>query len=327
MENIFLYPLKFTPILKEKIWGGYKLKEVYKKKTDKSYIGESWELSSIKGNNSKVSNGIYKDITLGSLIKRFKSDLVGEGVYNFFGDNFPLLLKLIDANENLSIQLHPNNTLARKRHNSFGKTEMWYIMEAEANSELYAGLKKEITKEQYLKGEFDSNKILDIIRVEKVKQGDCFFIDAGTIHAIGKGIVLAEIQQTSDVTYRLYDWNRLDHNNKGRELHTELAIEAIDFTKHQSTRIEYDDKTNQRSVLHSCDFFHTNIISNSGITTLDLDSINSFIVYMCVEGQGEIILNNNSVVIKKGETILIPAQSKQVTIVGSDLKLLEIFIN
>ena len=223
------YPIKFEPILKDKIWGGEKLKTVFNKKSTRNDIGESWELSDVDGNVSIVNNGVLKGTSLKTVLNTYKANLVGENVYNKFGNNFPLLIKFIDAKEALSIQVHPNDTLAKERHNSFGKTEMWYVMQAEAEGNLIVGFNKNTSKEEYIK-HLEEKKLLEILNQEKVQQGDVYFIPTGRIHAIGAGVLLAEIQQTSDITYRVYDWGRLDDKGNSRELHTELALDAIDYT-------------------------------------------------------------------------------------------------
>ena len=203
MKN--LYPLKFQPILKERIWGGNKLKTSLNKNSKLTNIGESWEISSVEGEISIVTNGSFRGKSLKELLRQFKSDLIGKKNYKNFKDKFPLLIKFIDANKDLSIQLHPNNELAAKRHNSFGKTEMWYVMQADCEANLIVGFKEQTSKEKYLK-HLNSKSLPEILNYEKVKPGDTYFIDVGRVHAIGAGVMLAEIQQTSDITYRLYDW-------------------------------------------------------------------------------------------------------------------------
>ncbi|MCH7524385.1 MAG: class I mannose-6-phosphate isomerase, partial [Bacteroidetes bacterium] len=223
-----LYPLKFQPILKEKIWGGQKLKTLLNKQNDLPNIGESWEISDVDGDTSIVINGELKGKTLKELLELFKGDLIGEKNYKIFGNKFPLLIKFIDAKEDLSIQLHPNDELAAKRHNSFGKTEMWYVMQADVGSNLIIGFNKRITPETYL-NYLEEKTLPKILNFDKVKEGDSYFIEVGRVHAIGAGVVLAEIQQTSDITYRVYDWDRVDDEGNSRDLHIDLAIDAIDI--------------------------------------------------------------------------------------------------
>lgn len=273
-----------------------------------------------------MANGNLKGKSLSSLIKEYKGNLVGRKVYNQFGDNFPLLFKFIDANDNLSIQLHPNDKLARERHDSFGKTEMWYVLESEDNSSLYAGFNRELTRETY-QTYFEKGRILNVIHIEKVSKGDAFFIDAGTIHAIGKGVLVAEIQQTSDITYRLYDWDRLDAEGKGRELHTDLAIEALDFTKRGSCKLEYDNNVNSPNEIYNCKYFTTNKLNIFKNTERNIKEVDSFIVYMCVEGKGVVIIEGKEEKIEKGETVLIPALAQNITIFSEEgVELLEVYI-
>ena len=223
-----LYPLKFNPILKDKIWGGEKLKNILNKQTEASNIGESWEVSDVEGDTSIVTNGPLKGQSLKELLSNFKSDLLGEKNYAQFGTKFPLLIKFIDAKEDLSIQLHPNDTLAAERHNSFGKTEMWYVMQADQDSNLIVGFNQDMNAEKYLH-HLDNKSLTEILNFDKVQAGDTYFIEVGRVHAIGAGVMLAEIQQTSDITYRVYDWDRVDDKGNERELHNDLAIDAIDF--------------------------------------------------------------------------------------------------
>ncbi|MBA6156279.1 class I mannose-6-phosphate isomerase [Tenacibaculum sp. S7007] len=322
-----IYPLKFTPILKQKIWGGISLINNLNKTSDfEKNIGESWELSGVKGNESVVSNGLYKGISIVDLLVRFKGDLVGDRVYKDFGDKFPLLFKFIDAADDLSLQLHPNDLLAKKRHGSLGKTEMWYVLDAKDGSKIYAGFNKELNIETYFDF-FTKGKILDTIHIDEVKKNDAFFIDVGTIHAIGKGILIAEIQQTSDITYRVYDWDRVDNNGKERELHTNLAIDALDFSKKGSCRLNYTNKVNCTNTVFSCNYFTTNKLNIDKELKRELKKIDSFVVYMCVEGRGEIEVEGYVEDFKKGETILIPACASKVLIkTNKNFQLLEVYI-
>jgi len=319
-----LYPIKFSPILKEKIWGGEKLKKLLNKNSLSNKTGESWELSGVEGDVSVVCNGALKGMSLQKLIENYKVALVGSAIYKKFGNTFPLLFKFIDANDDLSIQLHPNDELAQKRHNSFGKTEMWYVVAADAQSKLYIGFDKEYTKDQYL-SKFNNGEILEMVNALEVENGDVFFIETGTVHAIGKGVLIAEIQQTSDLTYRIFDWNRTDDNGVSRELHTDLALEAFDFSKTQIEKISYQNKSNQTEKLVSCPYFTTNKLNVEGSFKKDLSKIDSFVVYMCVEGSGEISIGENKEQLIKGETILIPAIVEAVEIMGC-VELLEVYI-
>jgi len=234
-----LYPLKFTPLFKYRIWGGSKLKTVLHKEYTEENIGESWEISDVSGDATRVENGFLKGKTLKEITKQFKGDFVGENVYKNFGEDFPLLIKFIDAETPLSIQVHPSNEIAKERHNSFGKNEMWYVMQADENAELIVGFDEEINKDSY-KTHLENNTILDVMHHEFVSKGDTFYIPTGRVHAIGAGVLLAEIQQTSDITYRIYDYDRVDaKTGEKRELHNELAIDVIDFKVHYSYKTTY----------------------------------------------------------------------------------------
>lgn len=240
-----LYPLKFDSILKSIIWGGDRITKFKNIQPQQDGIGESWEISGVKNNWSIVSNGELKGKSLQELVIEHKGELVGKSVYNKFGDTFPLLIKFIDAKQNLSIQVHPDDVLAKERHDSFGKTEMWYVVDADKNAFLYSGFKKQMTPDQYVQSVAD-NTFVDYLSKEETKAGDVFFLPAGRVHAIGAGLFVAEIQQTSDITYRIYDYDRKDANGNGRELHTELAKDAIDFKVYDNYKTKYTpQKINQ----------------------------------------------------------------------------------
>ena len=319
------YPIKFTPILKETIWGGKKLSELLHKESNSNNIGESWEISGVKNNISLVNNHVFKGKALTDLIETYKDDLVGHFIYQKFGNTFPLLFKFIDANDDLSIQLHPNDAIASKRHNSFGKTEMWYVVDADKGAKLYVGFDKEYSKEEYLE-KFNNGEILEMVNEIEVEKGDVFFIETGTVHAIGKGVLVAEIQQTSDITYRIFDWNRTDNEGNSRELHTEQALDAFDFSKTKLEKIKYENTLNQTETLVECEYFKTNKLTVKGELKKDISSLKSFIVYMCVEGEGIISVNGQKEIITKGETILIPAVVEEIEFEGSKLELLEVYI-
>jgi len=323
-----LYPLKFKPQFKEKIWGGQHLKEYLNKSLpEDKKIGESWEISGIQDNISVIENGYLQGNNLQELIEIYMGDILGDRIYKQFGIEFPLLIKFIDANDILSIQVHPDDELARKRHNAFGKTEMWYIIEAEKDAELISGFSKKIDKETYLK-HLESNKLPDILNYEKVQKGNVFFIPSGRVHAIGKGIVLAEIQQTSDVTYRIFDWNRKDDQGKYRELHTDLALDAIDFNVYDNYKTPYKINPNKDSKILNCKYFNTNIIQFDETIEKDYNQLDSFVIYICLDGKIEITYNETERLhIEKGETILIPAVFEHLIlnpVVQS--KLLEVYI-
>jgi len=231
-----LYPIRFSPIYKEKIWGGSRLKTILNKKITSDKIGESWEISAVQDNISLVENGFLEGNTLEEIISIYMGELVGEKIYEKFGIEFPLLFKFIDANDKLSIQVHPDNDLAKQRHQAYGKTEMWYVINAENDAEIIVGFNKEIDKYQYTKA-VKENTLIKLLNKEKVKKSDAFYIPSGRVHAIGKGVLLAEIQQTSDITYRIYDWDRKDANGQERELHTEWALDAIDYKFYKEYKI------------------------------------------------------------------------------------------
>jgi len=319
------YPIKFTAILKAKIWGGEKLQQVLKKKSFEKNIGESWEISGVEGDISVVANGNLAGKTLHELIKNFKGDFLGNHVYEKFGNQFPMLFKFIDAKENLSVQVHPNDEIAGKRHNSFGKTEMWYIVQADKNANLIIGFNQKVNAtlyEKYLK-----NGLLEkILHFEKVNVGDTFYITPGRIRAIGAGVLLAEIQQSSDITYRVFDWNRRDADGNLRELHTDLAIDAIDFEetktfKHKSSSVIYHTNT----ILNS-PYFTISILEINKKIHRNVSEIDSFIVYMCVDGNASIQVGNYVENIAIGDTVLIPALCKEISISATFAKLLEVFV-
>jgi mannose-6-phosphate isomerase len=319
------YPLKFKPILKQKIWGGNKLVTVLHKESSDKNIGESWEISDVTDNVSIVANGKLKGTSLKELVTTYQEDLVGKNNYEVFKDKFPLLIKFIDAAQDLSVQVHPNNELAKKRHNSFGKTEMWYIMEAEKDSNLVLGFSKAITPKKY-KELLDEKLITSVLNFEKVKKGDVFFIETGTVHAIGAGVVLAEIQQTSDITYRIYDWDRVDAQGNSRELHTDLAIDAINFSTNIRAKRNYTTAENNLNTMVACPYFKTNFIPIKGNLVLDYAKTDSFVIFMCVEGEATITISSNAEIINYGETILIPANATEVKIESEKCKLLEVTV-
>lgn len=319
------YPIKFKPILKDKIWGGSKLRTILKKDTKSNHAGESWEISEVEKSVSVVANGPLKDNSLSTLVAHYKGLLVGHSVYKKFGEKFPLLIKFIDANKELSVQLHPNDQLAMQRHNSLGKTEMWYIMQADENAKINIGFNKYVTEEDYIK-HLEEGKISEILNFETVKKGDSFFIKTGKVHAIGAGVLLAEIQQTSDITYRIYDWDREDQDGNRRELHTALAIDAIDFNHSKDFKTDYQNITNTSSEISSCEYFTTNFLPVEGELTKDYSNLDSFVIYMCVSGAGEITIEGNTEKIAMGQTILIPARNNKVEISAMYCELLEIYI-
>ncbi len=320
-----LYPLKFEPILKERLWGGLKLGELLGKSISSDHTGESWELSGVPGDVSVVANGPLKGKSLQELIELYSHNLMGEDVISRFGNEFPILIKFIDAQKDLSIQLHPGDDLARKRHGSFGKTEMWYIMDAEPDSKLIIGFNRDVSPEEY-KASLKDNSLLELLNFEKVKEGDTFLINNGKVHAIGGGIVLAEIQQTSDVTYRIFDFNRRDQNGQLRELHTELAADAIDYNKKDDFRVNYWTKEGVTNEMVRSPYFTTSYLPLSETTKLDLRNRSSFSIYICVKGSAIIKNKSGSTSVQMGETILIPANTELLEIQTDGVILLEVTI-
>jgi mannose-6-phosphate isomerase len=323
-----LYPLKFETILKEKVWGGNALVSRYNKKSTGSLkIGESWELSAIADYQSVISNGFLAGNNIEELIEVYMGDITGDTVFEKFGNEFPLLIKIIEAQEDLSIQVHPGNDLAKKRHNAYGKTEMWYILERQEGSKIYTGFRDGVTKEIYEEA-VRKGEIEDLLNIENVDPGDTFFTPAGRVHAIGAGIVLVEIQQTSDITYRIYDWNRKSSGKEKRELHLDLALDAIDFNQIGKSKIRREPVLNKTVNLVDCEFFNTNIISFNSPVNKDYNLYDSFVVYICIGGEFLIRWDNTFEKVSKGETVLLPAMIKEVILepVG-EAQVLEIFIN
>jgi mannose-6-phosphate isomerase len=323
-----LYPLKFEPILKEKIWGGDALEKNFGKNgSNLKNVGESWELSAISDNLSVIRNGFLAGNNIEEIIEVYMGDITGEAIFDKFGFEFPLLIKLIEAKEDLSIQVHPDNELAKKRHKAYGKTEMWYILQSEKKAKIYSGFSKPVTRELYINS-LNNNTLQDILGIENAESGDAFFIPAGTIHAIGAGTVLAEIQQTSDITYRIYDWGRKNGKGESRELHTDLALDAIDFKSPARNKIRKEVHENKPVNLVSCEFFETNIIHFNKQIERDYNLIDSFVVYICTGGKFSICWDEKSETASKGETILLPALIRYVVLVPEpDASLLEIYIN
>lgn len=323
-----LYPLKFIPLYKDKIWGGNKIKTVLNKDFgDLPNCGESWELSGVEGNVSVVANGFLEGNTLEELIEIYMGDLVGDRVFDRFGIEFPLLIKFIDANDDLSIQVHPDDQMAEKRHNAFGKTEMWYVIQADQGSQLQVGFNQQVDAQHYLE-KLENNALTEILNFEQVSAGDVYFIPAGRVHAIGKGILLAEIQQTSDITYRIYDYDRRDKEGNPRELHTDLALDAIDFTIHPEYKTTYEVKANESVELVKCKYFTTNILELNKVVEKDYNELDSFVIFICLEGSVEVETEAGSEAISMGETILIPASIESVRLKprSSSVKLLEVTI-
>ena len=325
MGKTELYPIKFVPILKERLWGGSKLGKLFGKKVNQDHIGESWEISGVAGDVSVVAEGALKGKDLRTLIDEYGEALLGTEVYKNFGNEFPVLIKIIDARKDLSIQLHPNDELARVRHGSHGKTEMWYIMDAEDDSKLIIGFNKDVSPEEYQRS-LENSTLAELLHYEAVSEGDTFFINAGKVHAIGAGIVLAEIQQTSDITYRIFDYNRRDQNGDLRELHTELALQAIDYEKKDDFRVAYDNKVNELNEMVDCPYFTTRHLKLDEGKRLSLTDRSSFTIYLCVKGELTLASDTGKVDLSAGETVLVPACVNEIEINTSHCTLLEVTV-
>lgn len=309
-----LYPFTFKPILKKVIWGGSDICPFKEISPVENGVGESWELSHVEGNYSIVANGELAGKSLDDLIRQYGAQLTGQEVIDRFGTTFPLLIKFIDARDNLSIQVHPDDELAKARHNSFGKTEMWYVIKATKDASLYSGFSKQIDADEYVKRVQD-NTIMDVLQRYNVNEGDVFFLPAGRVHAIGAGCFIAEIQQTSNITYRIYDYNRKDANGNTRELHTELAKDAIDYTLYPDYRTHYKAHTNATIELANCKYFTTNLMDVDATMTRDFKDLDSFVVYICMEGKASLKDDKgNEIFVHQGQTVLMPADTKGVTI-------------
>lgn len=321
-------PLKFKPIFKTIVWGGEKIAPFKGVDTDQHNIGESWELSAVKGDESVIANGPLEGRTITEAIREYKGKLIGSKVYANTGDEFPLLIKFIDAKSDLSVQVHPNDELAAKRHNSKGKTEMWYIVGTEPGAHLMSGLSASITPDEYVRRVSD-NTITEVLQDYKVNEGDVFFLPAGRIHSIGGGCFITEIQQTSDITYRIYDFGRLGLDGKPRALHTELAKDAIDYKVYPDYKTHYLELRDKENELVSCKYFTTSLYEADKEVTKDLSELDSFLVVICIGGEGELIDNEPEgefrMNVRQGETILVPATSSYVSFrpaEGSRLKIL-----
>lgn len=323
-----LYPFKFKNIHKEKVWGGKKLKQYFDDIPHEiEQLGESWVLSGVEGDQCEVTNGFLAENELNELVEVYMGDLVGEKNYERFGNTFPILLKLIDTTDWLSIQVHPDDELAKQRNVGNGKSEMWYILEAEADSQLISGFSKKVNKDEYLQ-RLASNDLKQILNYETVKAGDVFYIPAGRVHAIGSGITLAEIQQTSDITYRIYDWDRKDDQGNGRELHTEEALDALNFEVEKSYKTTYRKKQNETvSLIHS-QHFTTNFLNLDKGIEKDYGYIDSFVIHLCVEGQYSLGYEGGKLNVKAGEAVLIPALSTDIQMIPErSTKILEVYID
>lgn len=325
-----LYPIKFKPRIKERIWGGQAIlnkkgKAAGRLAKDKLY-GESWDLSSVKGDISVVANGFLKGNNLEEIIEVYMGELVGEQIFEQYGLEFPLLLKYLDCNDKLSVQVHPDDALALERHNSFGKTEAWYVVDCKPGASIYLGFKDlNLTREEYIAAVAES-RLEELLNKVEVKPGDVFFIPAGTVHALGAGLEVVEVQQTSDVTYRIYDWDRVDAEGKSRELHTSLAVDAIDFESDaELLHREYNLAKGGDAKVIECNYFTMTLHDVAGVKELDRSSLDSFVVFIALNGSVRIVADGNEETLAEGEVILIPAEVNDITIEG-DAKLMEVYI-
>lgn len=315
-----LYPIIFEPICMEKVWGGNKLVKLLNKQVDehKPY-GESWEIAQLGEIDSFVENGFLKGNTLSEIIEIYMNELLGDQVYLKYGEEFPLLFKFIDANDKLSIQVHPDNEVAQYRHNAYGKCEMWYVVDAEPNAQIILGFKEKIDKQKLFKA-IEDKSLSNLLNYENVKKGDVFYIPSGTVHALLKGVVVAEIQQNSDITYRLYDWDRPDLDGKPRKLHIELALDVINYDVQKNLVVKYQIAEQKRIPLVANAYFTTNLISFDNSLVFDYSKLDSFVVCMCVDGSFDLKTSNNDEIIKisKGQTVLIPAEIEEVTLMPNE---------
>lgn len=314
MNSTQLYPLQFQPLYKYRMWGGNKLRTELGKEYEGENMGESWEISDVQGDETKVKSGHLAGYTLRSLAKEYKGAFLGKSVYEKFGNEFPLLIKFIDAKTPLSIQVHPHDHIAKERHNSFGKNEMWYVMDADEGAEIIVGFDQQIDTETYTQ-KLEEGNILEVMNAEKATAGDVFTIPTGRVHAIGAGVLLAEIQQTSDITYRIYDYNRVDKaTGKTRELHNDLAIDVIDFEVHDSYKTDYEKTVNERNKMVHTPYFKSNILPLLEPFKVDYSELDSFVIHICTEGAYNIYFNDGVYHVKKGESILLPAQINSIEI-------------
>ncbi|MBN1340007.1 MAG: class I mannose-6-phosphate isomerase [Bacteroidales bacterium] len=322
-----LYPFRFKPQYFNKIWGGNNISEIPGHRIAAGKLtGEAWLLSGVEGHESVVENGFLSGNNINELVEVYMSDLTGDPSYSKFGDEFPLLVKILDAGDWLSVQVHPNDELALKRHGSQGKSELWYIMEAARDARLVGHLRG-ISGKKQLTDCIRDNSVRDFLRYETVKKGDACFIPAGRVHAVGPGILLAEIQQTSDITYRIYDWDRIDAAGFKRELHTDLALDAIDYRINTDSRLEYENLKNGTANIISCPYFTTNIIHLTHPLRKNFSELDSFVVYLCMEGNAILHTPSGDAGLMQGELALIPADIDRVDILPEgETRLLEVYV-
>lgn len=327
MNTTSLYPLKFKPIIKEKIWGGSKFLTHFKKGLHPNLkYGEIWEISDIEDDISVVENGFLSENDLSELIELYMGELVGDSVYNTYGLGFPLLFKFIDASDDLSVQVHPNDELAFQKYEQLGKTEIWHIVDADPGAGLYIGFKERTDSTRFLQA-VQEGTVDQLLQFFPVKKGEFYFIPAGTVHAIGKGVLLAEIQQSSDITYRIFDWNRTDDQGEPRELHIADALEAINFEENDDFKIDFEEHFNETSPVFRSDFFNINMLSFEQPIQKSFINIDSFVVYMCTEGEVHFFTEEHHERIFAGESLLIPASLSDIDIVpNGKSKVIEIYL-
>ena len=319
--------MKFTPILKEKIWGGNKIETILKHEISPlKNCGESWEVSGIVDDESVVSNGFLAENNLNELMEIYLTDLVGEKNYEKYGLGFPLLIKFIDAQDNLSVQVHPDDEFAQEKYGQNGKTEMWHVIQADEGAGLYVGFNQKITAQQYMDA-VENGTLENYLKFYPVKAGDTFMIPAGTVHAIGKGVLLAEIQQPSDITFRIYDWNRVDENGNGRELHTEEAFEAIHSEQNlDDFQVHYEPEKNKTVTLVHSPYFNTNLLEMDMQVEKSFVQLDSFVIYICLEGNAFLVSGDSKERLETGEVVLVPAEVDHLTIIpDAKAKLLEVY--
>ncbi len=316
---------KFKPLLKSTLWGGEKIIPFKQLNSTMTQVGESWELSGVPGHETVVSEGPHQGLTLNQLVDAEHERLLGVENYQRFGNEFPLLIKFIDAQRDLSIQVHPNDETAQRLGKTRGKTEMWYVLKSDKGARLYSGLKKAITPEEY-KQMVEDDSICDALANYEVSEGDVFYIPAGRIHSLGKGCVVAEIQQTSDVTFRIYDFKRKDKNGNYRELHTKEAAQSIDYQVMADYRTHYTPKKNEGVLLVSSPYFTTAVYDLDEPMTLDYSDLDSFVVLIGVQGSATLTDNEGqTTTLRAGETVLIPADTKEISVKG-EIKFLETYV-
>lgn len=327
---MYLYPFLFEPNLHPVVWGGHQLRPYKGLESNNEPIGESWEVSTVPSSISIISNGVFKGQKLTDIIAKYPKEILGHAVYEKYHGQFPLLVKFIDAERDLSIQVHPNDEMAWREHKKMGKSEMWYIIKAEPESHLYAGFKQEITPEEYHQRIADGT-ITDVLADHKVKAGDVFYLPAGRVHAICGGIMLAEVQQSSDVTYRIYDYNRPGMDGKPRELHTNLAAQALDYHVERNYRTEYLETDNRAVQIIDSPYFDVRVIEIQAPFHRNLLKYDSFVISMCIEGTCKLVMRTNGteITLTEGHTALIPAVIADYDVIPlhGKTKLLDAFID